>query len=251
MTDNEKDIEMLRSDPSGLILRYQETVRIIVRKYISSGLFKASEFEDVIQEVNVSLLAKLPAMQTQYNGLSLFRTYLSVIVRNICLKEADRMKRNPEVDIETIGEIPRHDRVEDRIAVEHEIGRFKTIVGLYQKQRPKLLLCLKMRYRIPLSEKNIAEWFPTMNHADAIELLTRFGGTYDHVGDRDIYRALTSIVNRLEGKNNTPDAIRKWTDSKIQEILELLNGPPANSKHTPETLKILIDDFFSPFLLEK
>ncbi len=251
MTDNEKDVEMLQSDPPGLILKYHETIRIIVRKYIASGLFKFSEFEDVVQEINGSLLAKIPAMQAQYNGRSLFRTYLSVIVRNICLKEHERLKRNAEVDIDTLGEIASHDRVEDKISIEQEVKRFRTIIGLYRKQRPKLLLSLKIRYRIPLTNENIAEWFPQLDHSARVELLDRFGGAYDGVGDHDIYRTLTPIINRLEGKTNSPDAFRKWTDSKIQEILQLLNGSPPQSSHTSDTLKILVDDFFSPFLIEK
>jgi RNA polymerase sigma factor (sigma-70 family) len=251
MTDNEKDIEMLLSDPRGLISKYQETIRIIVRKYIASGLFKPAEFEDVVQEVNVSLLAKMPAMQAQYNGISLLRTYLSVIVRNICLKEHERLRRNSEVDLETIDEIVNHDRVEDRLALAREVRRFKTIVELYRKQRPKLLLCLKLRYRIPVTQEDLVGWFPQLHHADRSELLHRFGDNYDEVGDHDIYKVLTPIINRLEEKANSPDALRKWTDSKIQEILRLLNGSREQAKHTSETLRTLVDDFFSPFLIKK
>ena len=250
MIDNEMDVEMLHSDPRGLVLRYQETVRIIVKKYTASGLFKPADFEDVVQEINASLLAKMPMMQVQYNGISLFRTYFSVIVRNICLKIHERSKRNFEVDIETIGEMG-FNSVEDRTAIEQEIRRFRAILGLYRKQRPKLLLCLKVRYRIPVSSEDLAGWYPHLPSDDVTTLLEHFAGDYDGVGDREIYKTLMPIVNRLERKHSTPDALRKWTDSKIQDILGFLNGPPSRTKHTPETLKILVDDFFSPFLIEK
>jgi len=251
MTENEKDVKMLQSDPRGLILKYQETIRIILRKYISGGLFKPSEFEDLVQEINVSLLARIPAMQTQYNGMSLFRTYLSVIIRNLCLKEHERSKRRLESDLDTVVEISRHDRVEEKLVFQREVHRFKTIIALYQKHRPKLLLCLKVYYRIPLTNEDIAAWYPQSDHSDRISLLEHFGGNFDGVNDLEIYKILTPIMNKLEGKTNSPDALRKWTDSKIHEILELLNGTSKKASHTSETLRTLVDDFFSPFLLEK
>lgn len=251
MTENEKDIKMLQSDPRSLILRYQETIRIIVRKYISGGLFKPSEFDDIVQEINASLFDKIPAMQTHYNGISLFRTYLSVIVRNICLKEYGKLKRRTEIDLETIAEIPKHDRVEERLALQREVSRFKTIIGFYRKHRPKLLLCLKVHYRIPLTTEDITAWYPQADHSDRVVLLEHFGRKFDKMNDLEIYKILTPIMNRLEGKTNSPDALRKWTNSKIHEILELLNGTPRRASHTSESLKTLVDDFFSPFLLEK
>jgi len=251
MTENEKDKMMLQADPAGLIMKYQETVKIIVRKYIASGLFKSVDFEDVVQEINASLLSKSSAMQAQYNGIASFRTYFSVIVRNICLKEHERLKRRADVDIETIGDFPDFDRVEDRVFIEQEIHRFRSIISLYQKKRPKLLLSLKIRHRIPLTKEDLTDWFPQLGATDQMDLLTRFGVNYDRLEDRDIYRALAPVMNKLEGKRNSADALRKWTDSKIQEILRLLNGSPPHSRHSSETLKILVEDYFSPFLIKK
>ena len=67
MTENDKDIALLHSDPHALILKYQETAKIIVKKYIPPGVFKPSDFEDVVQEVYAALFAKIPAT-ISYNG---------------------------------------------------------------------------------------------------------------------------------------------------------------------------------------
>jgi endonuclease III len=71
------------------------------------------------------------------------------------------------------------------------------------------------------------------------------------MSDLEIYRTITPIMNKIEEKSNSVDALRKWTDSKVREIIQVLNGNPKKADYSTETLKILVDDFFSPFLLEK
>jgi len=251
MTDNERDIILLRSDPHLLILKYQETVRIIVKKYILAGMFKACDFEDIVQEITSTLLVKIPAMQSQYNGMSLFKTYFSVIVRNICVKEHTKYKKEVTIEQENDGSLIDRTRGDEKILIEEEARRFRRILSLYHHQRPKLLLCLKLHYRIPLTKDDIFAWYPGCSTQDLENLLAHFGADYEVVDDIEIFKTVTPVMNRNEKRLNSVDAVRKWTDSKIHEILRLLNGNPQRRSHNEETLKILIDDFFSPFLLEK
>ena len=251
MTDNEKDITLLHSDPHSLLLKYQETVKIIVKKYIIAGMFKASDFEDIVQEVSSTLLVKIPAMQAQYNGMSLFKTYFSVIVRNICLKEHVKFKKEIAAEQQEIDGLIDRGHGEDKILIEEEVRRFKNILSLYYRQRPKLLLCLKLHYRIPLTYEDLSTWYPQCSLQDSETLLRHFGIPFDNEDDLEIFKTLTPVMNKNENKTNSVDAVRKWTDSKIQEIIKLLNGTPQRRSHTEETLKILVDDFFSPFLSEK
>jgi RNA polymerase sigma factor (sigma-70 family) len=251
MTENDKDIGLLRSDPHALILKYQETVKIIVKKYILAGVFRASDFEDIVQEVNMALLAKIPAMQLQYNGTSLFKTYFSVIVRNICMKEHAKTNREVKIEQEDITGFIDRAHVEEKIVLEKEIQRFRAILSLYYRQRPKLLLCLKLRYRIPLTPEDINLWNPKCSFSDREMLLENFGSNFDRKDDVEIYKIITPVMNKNEKKSNSIDAVRKWTDSKISEIIQLLNGNPKKMNYNEDTLKTLVDDFFSPFLLEK
>ncbi len=250
MTENDKDIELLRSNPQALIIKYQEIVKIIVKKSIAAGVFKASEFDDVVQDVNTALLTKIPAMQSQYNGMSLFKTYFSVIVRNICLKEHARNKREISVDQRGITGSMDHPHVEEKFIFEHERQRFKTILSFYHRQRPKLLFCLKLHYRIPLTPEDIYLWYPKCSSADQNVLMEHFGSKFDETDDVEIYKIVTPFMNKNENKSNSVDAVRKWTDSKISEIVQVLNGRPKKLNYTEDTLKTLVDDFFSPFLLE-
>jgi len=251
MTDNERDIELLRSNPHALLLKYQEIVKIIVKKYIEGGMFKATDFDDIVQEINVSLLGKIPAMQSQYNGSSLFKTYFSVIVRNICLKAHRKTRKDIDFLQEDLSGYFVEYAHEKRSVIEQEVARFRKILDLYGLQRPKLLLCLKIYFRIPLSPEDIRLWYPECSKEDLAMMMEHFGLTYDQMNDIDIYTIVTPIMNRNEKRSNSADAMRKWTDSKVHEIIDLLNGRPQKLNHTIETLKILVDDFFSPFLLER
>lgn len=251
MTDNDRDIRLLQSDPHTLLLKYQETIRIIVKKYIEGGMFRAPEFEDIVQEINVSLLGKIPAMQRQYNEKSLFKTYFSVIVRNICLKAHRKVHKDIDVLQEDLSDYFVENPHEKRSAIGHEVRRFRTVLSLYDTQRPKLLFCLKLYFRIPITPEDVRLWYPYCSGDDQTSLMRHFGCSYDQLSDIDIYRIVTPIMNRNEKRSNSVDAIRKWTDSKIHEIIDLLNGRPKKTNHSVETLKILVDDYFSPFLLER
>jgi RNA polymerase sigma factor (sigma-70 family) len=251
MTENDKDIELLHSDPHTLILKYQETVKIIVKKYILADVFKPSDFEDVVQEVYAALFAKIPAMQSQYNGMSLFKTYFSVIVRNICMKEHAKTRKELEIEQKEITNFIDRSHVEAKIIIEYQIQRFRAILSLYYRQRPKLLLCLKLHYRIPLTPEDITLWYPKCSSPDRDILLENFGSNFDETDDVEIYKILTPLMNKNENKSNSVDAVRKWIDTKIREIIQLLNGNPKKSNYNEDTLKTLVDDFFSPFLLEK
>ena len=91
------DLAHLRATPQALLLKYQMTIGIIVKGYISRGLFDAADFEDVIQSVNEAVLRRIPAMQRQFRGESTFKTYLSKIVMNICISLAKKTRHELEI----------------------------------------------------------------------------------------------------------------------------------------------------------
>jgi len=251
MTENEKDIELLHKNPNDLILKYQETVRIIVKKFIQAGIISRADFEDTVQEVLSGVLAKIPAMQKQYNGMSLFRTYFSVIVRNICMREFAKTKRTIVVEKMEFLDTAEVASIDKKIFIEEEIRRFKSVLTLYYKQRPKLLVCLKLHYRIPLNVEDIHLWYPECSSSDRAILLENFGSDFEAMGDVEVYKIITPIMNKHENKKNSADAVRKWIDCKVSEIIDIMNGTCKRSNYDDESLKTLVDDFFSPFLLDR
>jgi hypothetical protein len=63
--------------------------------------------------------------------------------------------------------------------------------------------------------------------------------------DQEVYVLLTLIYNLLENKHNTNDAIRKWLEDRLDQIIVLLNRPPARSEFNRETLQYLTENCHS------
>ena len=72
---NQQDVRLLREQPRELIIEYQDIIQIIVKKYIVSKMFHASDFEDIVQAVNEDLLSKAERIRDQYNGIALLKNW--------------------------------------------------------------------------------------------------------------------------------------------------------------------------------
>lgn len=251
MTDNERDIDLLWNKPGQLLVKYQETIKIIVRRYISTGLYRATDFEDVVQVINEELLEKVPVMQAHYNGSSLFRTYFSGIVRNICLRQY-KTKRYQVLTVEATENLyVEENSFENKQAIQQELKRLCMILDLYDDQRPKVVLLMKIYLRILITEKDIRLCYPRCRKNDVNLLMQHFGPGCARLRDKEIHGILTSIINKYEKKSNSEDAVRKWIESKVSEIIDVLNGNPPHSSHDKVSLRILFEEMVSPFLFEK
>jgi RNA polymerase sigma factor (sigma-70 family) len=248
---NSLDIALLESDPHELILRYQETVGIIVRSYIRSGMFHSGEFNDIVQQINKELLEKLPKIRQQYNGTSLFRTYLSNIIRHSCLDLHKKRQSEPVfLDIE-LSHIPvESDSIDTKLLIEHDILAFRAIIEQFYSERFKLLLCLKLMYGIPIHRQDVIQWWPACPEKDLMALVAATAGGVKKRTYGQAFELLRPISNKAEKNSSPADSLRRWTDERVLKILDLLNGSPPTSAHNRETLGILLEDFFAPFLLK-
>jgi RNA polymerase sigma factor (sigma-70 family) len=253
LNGNEVDRELLRIDPQGLVLKYQDMIRIIVHKYISSGMFDHQSFDDIVQSVNATLLKRIRRAQVQYNGSTLVRTYVSSIIRNICLQLHQDQKRELPTERFEESDFPRPNLIEEKLAISHSIAVFRAILQQFDHHAklPRLLLCLKLWYRIPLESIDVLRWYPQCSETDLRCLLESFGSRYDHLPNKEVFRVFTQFANKAHQKENSDDAIRRWTQSKVQQILELLNGSPPTASFDEESLRVLVEDYFSPYLLNR
>jgi hypothetical protein len=243
-SENEDDVALLLHEPQSLILKYQEIIKIIVRKYISSGMFKPEDFEDTVQTINQLLIQKIPAIQKQYNGSSLLKTYFSAIVRNICLKKFEKDKRElPTTSLDELN-LSSGEDITNRLEIEYHIKRFGSILRLYSKKEEKLVFHLKLYFRFSQTSENIKRYFTACSVEDERTLLNLFGGDYTSLSIQEIYKQITPFLNKYEGKSNTADSARRWIDSKVDEIITLLNGNPPQFKYDKEALKLLAERYF-------
>lgn len=247
---NAADIALLRTDPHELLVRYQPTIRIIVRSYVRTGMFHPSEFDDIVQHLNKEILEKLPRIQEQYNGMSLFRTYFSSIVRNACFSlQAKQQSKHVYLRLDTALDLPNSESPDQKLLIEHDMRVFRAILEQFHSEKPKLLLCLKLMYRMPITRLDVVNWWPNCLENDINALLNHVREEEETLTHKDVFVLLQPLMNRAEMKNTSADSTRHWVDMQIQLILRLLNGSPPTSAHNRETLGILLEDYCAPFLL--
>lgn len=253
MVDNEKIVDLLRRDPSAFLETHQSMIRGIVMKYMASGLFRNDETDDVYQYINERLLTGvLEKMRNQYNSSYYIRTYFSKIISNLCLQYANMegrrnlLQRNvdfSDVDVST------DETITADIVLKEMYEHLVTVLALFGTKRPRLELLMKITLKIGISRDDILRCYPDCKAESMQRLLAQFQtpDQYSSSSLTVIYETLIPLLNELEGKQNTADALRKWVDSKLDEIAEILNVPPVSAALNRETVKILIEKYYREF----
>ncbi len=270
MSANDYEVRLLHENPGELILLYQELIKIIVQKQlINPGFFKSQNRDDIIQTINEHLLKKMPHIAKYYNGLSLLRTYVSVIIRNKCreyyrsqLKQettymsdqdvllAPGIKR--KVFIRKFQTTVLHEglqytsaqETEKHIVFEYEFRRFDAILRTFTKQKAKIELCIRYFFHIPCRTSDLKAYWPGAEK----KYLKIFSGKKSSEAEStktEKYKVLTGLINRCENKTNTNDAIRKWLADKITELIDLLNGDPQQNYFDNETFQYFVEAYYN------
>jgi len=242
---NQQDVKLLREQPRELIIKYQDIIQIIVKKYIAGRMFSPSDFEDVVQAVNEDLLGKSERIREQYNGMALLKTYFSAIVRNSCLKIYDKKKREIRGIPLSVEDPIIEETATRNLAIEIDLGRLKRIFKYFHKKREKVILCVKLYFRLRINKEDVIACFPACSEEDTLAFLGHFGTHYDEIESKEVYRIVTPLLNKYEGKSNTVDAVRNWSEVRVREIIQLLNGNKSESSYDKESLKILAEKYFS------
>ena len=240
---NQKYIELLNSEPNQLILSIQGLIDIIIHQFIRTGEYRLEDKNDLKQQVNENLLKKTPRIQSQYQGKSSLITYLSVIITNIC---KDIIQFENKITFVSVKESMIQDfdnKVLEHLIVQEEIKKLRNTFDLYQRKKPRLLLLLKLRFRMSIGFNDFKAVYPNITVFEFKQFMIRIA-PYDENTDVKIFSALTEIINKHENKNNTPDAIRKWIKQKINELIDYMNGDPPVSNYNEETIQILFEICF-------
>ena len=239
---NQIEIELFRNDSNQLILEIQGLIDIIINQFFQSEKLNLTERHEIKQLINEKLLHKVPQIQKQFQGKSLFRTYLSAVIRNICRDILRTRTKTQYVTYDDIS-IGSDDNIVNDLLIEEEVIRLQKILGLYHKQKTKLILCLKFIFRMPFDIQDFRAVFDNFEMKE-FDTFVKQVHPYKECTDMIIFVALTPIFNKHENKNNGPDAIRKWVKQKITELIDILNERPSSSRYTEETFQILFEKCF-------
>jgi RNA polymerase sigma factor (sigma-70 family) len=240
-SENDADVRLLREEPDKLIAKYQEIIRIIVKKYIATKMFRPDDFDDIVQMVNEDILRKIGNIQRQYNGTALLKTYFSAIVRNSCLKIYEKKHREVRMLLLEDEDPVEEETITNGLEIEHDLERIERILSYFGKKQGRVILCAKLYFQIPIDRREILDCFSNCLEEDVKMLMDHFEFSQDRRTAKQVYHIITPILNRYEKKKNTEDAVRRWTVDKIEEIIKTLNSAPHRSEYDKETLKILLE----------
>jgi DNA-directed RNA polymerase specialized sigma24 family protein len=236
--------DLLKNNPDLLILNIQPLIDSTIYQFVKVGRFLKADHNEIRQEVNEKLLKRIHKIRDQFNNKSLLTTYLIAVIRNIC-HDIHRKKISEPVFLNyeaTIVNLKENDSFNSLVLKEEKV-RLKKIMELFFNERDKLILCLKLKYRIPFTYNDIKLAAPCIS-IDEYKSLYDSIKPYLSATDSMIYAGLTGIFNKHEKKKNSPDALRKWISKKTTEIISLLNTDLARHNYTEETLQILFEMCF-------
>ena len=245
--------ELLFRDASAYLECNQPVVRCIAMKFKGSGLFTGCQIDDVIQHVNERLLTDiLEKMKSQYRPMCRIQTYFSKIVRNLCLEYAEicnkRNLQERKVDFSR-AQFGTPETTSAEVAFGEIFEQLELLLSLYGNRRPRIELFFKISLRLGITKEDVLRCYPTCSKI----MLDNFMLSFNHTGtpritkDAEVYMRLIPLVNELEGTESTADAIRKCVNRKFDEIAEILNVAPINAALNRQTVKLLLEKYYSEF----
>jgi len=239
MKKNDTDIRLLREDPEKLLIRYQPVIRMIVKNLAYQGYLPKREINDLIQEVNRKLIERFPRIRAHYNGKSQFRTFFSVVIRNLCLEEFRKVRLVAE-PVSEFYEQTTAQASSDQLVIRQEYERLHRALRLFGRERPAIWIVLRCFADMPVTPEELSGFELDPGLAVRIQLAAQVNDTIE-LQKREKMEALSAVFNQLERKPRTADAVRKWASSRLEELVALMNGSPPRSAYTIEILCILLE----------
>ncbi len=253
MNVDDDELALLHSDPQALLPKFQSIFLAVSWVYRRSGLISPDEQSDIVQEMNLQFLSNIDTIQRNFdpsksNGAGL-RGYVRSLARNVCKKhhrDHPEFKPLPFVD-------PRfsidEESITDPIMIRQTIRVFHAAIETTGERKQKLLLFLKLYYRIPVRGPELKAAYPSVNSTEEREFLETFGGDFDRMGEMEVFETARPTLNALEHSTTSAESYTRWITREVTDLCEILNGDPPVSSFDRHSLRVLVDNYFEPFLL--
>ena len=252
-TEGRKNRVLFR-DPSRYLEHHQHVIRSVVQKYAASALYDGSEAEDVMQYINERMLTGvLKKIQEQYRPWRCHKAYFYKIVRNLCLeyakKNANRKRHEMKVDY-THAQFGIQETISAEIALGEIYRHLGILLNRYGSNRARIELLFKISLRVGITEDDVLRCYPLCNETVLNKFLTFFNhcGMHRTAKYAEIYEQLITLINELEGLHKSADSVRKFLNSKLDEIIRVMNIPPINAAMSRDTAKQLLETYYLGFL---
>lgn len=234
-------VRRFTENPRQFIVDIQDVIESVILGFVRTGKFGAGEKKEVQQQVNEVLLNRIGRIAQQYKGNAQIKTYFIAIVRNICndlVRQRVRMPVLISLDHTVINS--GNNATISRLLIAEESARLEKIINLYYKQKDKLRLCLRLKYRMLYSFEDFTDYNGSVQQTD-YACFNRMVEPYPECTDQKIFTALSIVFNTCERQGIEPDSLRKWVNTKISELIEILNEYPHSSNYNEDTLQLLFE----------
>lgn len=237
---------ILANHPHSLVMIYRK----LITGFIQRLHRRQEEREEIIQELLSRFLAdKIFRIQKKYDANFLqmpsFTSYFMVCVRNIyvdivregrflMLKRDAKSMTLREMEFST-AETPLQSAI-----LEEEYAKLLAILQLHPTCQGKIILCLKLKFRLSVHPEDVKRCFPNCSPDDIAHL----GHDFRTTKDRDLYRAIVSVFNRHEENPVQADTLRKWIENKIMVIIEQMNRLHHAAVYNSKNIADLLNLFF-------
>jgi hypothetical protein len=246
-----EDIVMLQSDYNNLVLKYNSLVEMLTRKLLRYyPQFNLPE-ADLIQQVTTNLLGKKQYISSLYNNHLPFCSYIWSVIHNeifnLIRKEVRHQKLMRPIANEGTEQFTVEQFSEKDLMIEDSLNIFHNRTLTYLAKRPRLILCLKTKFKIKISNKNLDDLFNTTICSKASNVATSFIGHMNH--EQNItkrYEMLKHILNAAENTSTDEESYRRWTDQQIERLIDYLNNFYIMS-FDHKSFAILVDRYFNKF----
>jgi RNA polymerase sigma factor (sigma-70 family) len=231
-----------------LLVQFDSLIRVVSKKFAASNKLHPFTEEDLYQYITLRLMENLPAIRFNYKGNAKVKTYLAAVLRNYAHEfiRKNKLQLLPSISLNKFGSIPYEEIQEATIKWDKraELERIKRIMILFGNKQGKIEFVLKGFCRMPLSEVELNPFREKHHDFEWIKELIRKLNSYQKPTDKDIISLLNQLFNHLDGKNNGDEAMRKWIDRTLNEIIELLNSSKDKRFYNKDGLTALLTIYF-------
>jgi len=252
--NQEGDVFLLKHDRNSLVLKYRKLIDEVKMNLLVKGILTNTQLDDLLNHVNLALLEK--DFNKNYNEKKLFSNYLWTIVHNECIsylksKQSKVCLENEKFYKNYFKSTIKYPDAEISLMLEEEFVRFDRILSTFDKKRPKIELCLKVQYLIDVCANDILQLNHKVSITETNKLVEKINNSYNKNKSKKPKNAIKRFEIILPALNNKPDKnhvkvsnVIRWTNSKINELINILNNGYARSCFDNMTFSIFIEKYF-------
>ena len=257
--DNEAMYRLLHQAPEKLLASsyMQGRIERVVNKLLFRGFLHEKDKADLIQEINLAFLQrKMKDIQKNYQPTyGLLAPYFDRVTYRKAI-DLLQTRKNKTVGLDTDeGSMKTVEALQVKPPpfdtpqlIKNELARLKTYIQLFHKHQFRLLLLLQLFARVTFTEKDFKRYCHKAPALLVNKLLATFGKPYYHLTDKLVFEMVCPLVSCKEEKQLSPDALRKWSNTHIQEIIDQMSKGPY--QYDKESLRNLSQYFYNPNKLQ-